>query len=1526
MSRRRLVALVAASVMLLIGILVAGAVLVVTRTDFGRDRVRAMVGGYLARALGPRGHLYLGHLGGGFFTGITIDSLELRDAEDSLFIATGPVRIDYDPRDLVDRRILLSRLELTRPNIYLRRHADHSWNYQRIFPPSGTPSRRTSELRFGDYIVADSVIIRDGTFTLTENWSPADSLRGARRDSAVRQALASPDHEIRRTAEGLKQTRRWTHLELRSPFVRIADPAVPGRLVQVGRMGVDETDPPFRVRNMRGVVRIAGDSVWLALTHFDLPGSTGRAAGKVWWGGDDPIRYDVRVAGDSVSLADVHWVYPTLPLAGGGSLDVHIHNERDLHVLDYALSDLDVRSTRSRLRGAMTFAVGGPVLAVKDVALEADPLDFDLLRTLAGGPFPVDWQGSFTGSVRGRGGPLNRFQLDASRITFRDRHVPGATSTFSAHGGLDILQPSRATFRGLDVTVDRLDLRTPEFLFPSFPRLHGIATGRARLDSIWTDLRFSGADVTLADGAAPPSRFTGSGRVTYGEAMRFDVDLQAAPLSLTAMAQSYPALRARGSYTGPLRLAGTTADMQLTGTLTGPGGTLSTTGRFDFAAPGYGATATGTVAGLDLRALLADSTYAVTHLNGSWRSDVHGDSLATLAGTLDLALDRSRADSVRIFPSVASLAFADGHMRVDSLRLETSAVTLTARGALGLTPISSDTLHYTLLVDTLGGLRPYLRPPRSTRGAKQLVSEGAVSGETPEDLTAALADSLGGRLTSEGTLVGNVDTLTAAGTLQGEELFSGGNLARTLSGRYLFRGLPHAAAGSAAVELDSLLAGGVRLAGVTASLQLHDPSSGTLALAARSDLVGSEWLGNVQLSFARRADALDVTVDSAAIRFGDHSWALERPAQVVSDSTGTTVDTLILHDGGGRTAMVQGRFPVHGPLAATLSMDSLPLADVGRLAQTEAPLDGVGTLTATLSGVREQPRLDFSGRFTDARYGDFHLPAFTIAGRYADRRLGTTLELYRESKPVTSATLSIPIDLALAAVPQRLLDDTLSGRILADSVDLGILQTISPQVRHAVGTASADIHIGGAWRHPTLTGRFLIHDGAMQLARLGTQWRNVDADILFQPDSIHITQLRAASGSQPGSLLSLSGSILVPNLRESRDFGFDLTMHATGFEALNRAPVASLVVSGNVTLTGSLSRPIMSGTVAVDRATFLISDISQKQVVNLNDPEFFNIVDTSLVTNQGLLESLPPALETALENLRVPSLELRVGDDVWLRSQEANIKLAGSVDLTKLGNQRLESGTLRVSRGTYRLPLGIVQRTFQVDSGFVTFYGDPNIPAELNVWASYTVRQANRENGQDVTIVAHLGGTLAQPRLELTSNERIPLSNTEILSYLLVGQPTFASGNDPASTDALRSAAAALLPSVGAVLERALTDQIRFIDYVQVQTGSTGSQDLFTNTGATNVLSGTRIGLGKQIGERTFITANAGLCQLTGAQAGTSFASSLGLTIEHQLDHLYSLQASVEPSSAALQCRPGLSSIGSRPSQYGFDLFREWSF
>src|SRR6476469_9252865 len=175
MSRRLRIAIASALVLLTLGLLVVLGFLSLTQTRFGQDRVRSLVESMVKGKV--KGKIYIGRISGGFFNGATIDSLEIRDDEDSLFVATGPIRVTYDVRDLFDRRILLSHASVERPRVVIRQHENGDWNWRRIFP-AGVQKQMRNERGFGDFIVLDSADVTDADVRLTLPWHPADWLRG----------------------------------------------------------------------------------------------------------------------------------------------------------------------------------------------------------------------------------------------------------------------------------------------------------------------------------------------------------------------------------------------------------------------------------------------------------------------------------------------------------------------------------------------------------------------------------------------------------------------------------------------------------------------------------------------------------------------------------------------------------------------------------------------------------------------------------------------------------------------------------------------------------------------------------------------------------------------------------------------------------------------------------------------------------------------------------------------------------------------------------------------------------------------------------------------------------------------------------------------------------------------------------------------------------------------------------------------------------------------------------------------------
>ncbi len=1529
MTRRNFIALVSLCVLFALGVIVVGTGLVAAKTEWGQATVRTWIETRVASSM--KGTLHLGRISGNFLTGITIDSLELRDDEDSLFVATGRVTLRYDPRDIVDRRLYFRSVDLEHPVVVLRQHEGWQWNYRRMFRrgPSGP---KGPERGFGDFIILDSVHVRNGgSFRLTIPWHPDDSLRGARRDSAVRVNIARKDHEVRRTREGFAQTYRWNDVYAFLPHVRIVDPDTAGQSFLVDTLHMDETMPPFKWRNVAGAARILGDSAWFALRHWDLPASTGTADGKVVWGSDLPVRYAVRFVGDSVSLKDIAWVYPTLPTTGVGSMVLDIRNERNLRLLDYAITNLDVRSTKSRLRGQMTFETGGRVLTVHDVKLTADPVDFDLLRALNGKPFPADWQGTLTGTVTARGGPLTNFQVDDANLTFRDRHVDGAVSNIQGKGELNILYPALTAFHNFTATTTGFDLRTLAAIYPAFPRMTGVVSGNAVLDSSWLDVRVSNASLTHTDGPAEPTHATGGGRITYGPFMSYDMTLQAAPLSLTSLALSYPKLPLRGTFSGPIRVKGIAPDLDVEADLTGSAGHITYVGKADAdSLGGYGATGSGTFDALDAVALVGRTT-PPSHLSGRFDVDLVGDSLANLAGALALRLSGSDVDGLRVSSAETNLRFDRGILYVDSLRASGPAGLVQARGTLGLTRSpGGDSLALALDVDSLGGLRRYL-----ARAADAGVQSLA-------------ADSLAGSLSFRGVAHGWLDSLDVRGMLNGRNLFVRGDRVRTLAGTLALHSMDGKLSGTVEARADTAIVGGIRILSAHLATDVLDAGHARFGVGISAD-------GGAQVRTAGdwsvRSDTTTVRLDTLDLSMGSVRWALQRPSLFAMSPAGVTLDTLLFANALG--ARISGFVQASATEAASIRIraDSVPLADIGLFAQLPTALAGRLSLDLTVGGTREKPTMLLAAAANDLKYAGVSAERVTIDGAYDAERASMQANLLRGGRSILDATVSYPVALTLFSA--RSTGDSLRGRLHADSMDLALVEALSTKLRNTTGRLALDLTLSGQPDKPHLGGRATVRNGGIEIPTVGVRFAGIDAEVNVDAarDSLTVERLTLTSPASGGTA-SLTGSVVFRELKNPR---IDVRLDARNLRAVDKRGLARLDVSTGetgLTLAGTPVAATLSGAVNVDKGTIYIPELVRKQVVDLTPEDFAQFFDTTDVRNRSLMPQPPSAL---VEHLQLQGVSVRIGDEVWLRSREANIKLGGSLDVRRARDNRETTrsslaqstrgdsaryklalaGTLSADRGTFTLDLTAVQREFQVQSGRITFFGTPDFNPEIDVTALYSVKQTSRA---DIGVRARIFGNFyPQPALELSSSDAY-LSPSDLVSYLVTGRPSFATGRDE-NTAAGQIVFQFLSPTVGALASRVLRENLGgVVDQIQIQSGAVN--DPLGSAGnsqsqLTSLLTSTRLGGEKQISDRLFFSFSTGLCQLgtddPNQQGLNGFVSAIEGKLEYRFPLLapdrLSLRAGREPAASALRCNSDrVRGFVATPQQWGFSLFRSWAF
>ncbi len=541
--------------------------------------------------------------------------------------------------------------------------------------------------------------------------------------------------------------------------------------------------------------------------------------------------------------------------------------------------------------------------------------------------------------------------------------------------------------------------------------------------------------------------------------------------------------------------------------------------------------------------------------------------------------------------------------------------------------------------------------------------------------------------------------------------------------------------------------------------------------------------------------------------------------------------------------------------------------------------------------------------WSNGSLGEFRTPYVDATFSYETERLGAELHVWRAGQQILSVTAALPLDLALVPVPDRELPDTLSVQARADSVDLSVLEALTPLLREVRGVFSADVGIGGTWADPRLRGGVHIAGAAADIPTLNVRYENLIGDLALSGDTIAVRSLSAQSDK---GRVAVSGFVRLEQLLHP-----ELALHITAdhFKALDLRNEVMVTASGEVSLSGPIIGATLSGRATVTSGVLYFADLINKRIVDLT-----TLTDTSVA---GVIERqhLGPAFESVfLDSLRIHDLDLDMGSGVWLRSDEANIQLTGRVSLTKQGVAYLLSGTLNAPRGVYRLKVGPVTREFDVVRGTVTYFGTPDLDAGLDVEATHTVHPvptAMQRNPEDIAVVADITGTLSVPHVTLTAESQ-DLSQSDVISYLLFGTPSFQLSGDQGSIADQRALVQSAADVLSGELGSSLVSDLGIpLDYVEIRPGAPGT--------ANDPVTGVELAVGRQLGRNTFLVVNAGFCE--GRAIGVS--NTVGLSLQYRLSPEFRTEASFEP---VVTCTADpISEVPSTtvPYQVGFDLIWE---
>jgi len=1414
-------------------VLLLGLIAGLTQTQFFRDRLRAEALSRLNTLL--HASVYLGPLTGNLVTGFSIEGITVH-VDGKLFLSASRVDLQYNLIQIPGRTLSIRSLSLINPVVLLDRDRQGRWIFERMIRP-GPPDTASTNGRFDWFINVTSLQVFNGTIALV--------------DSA---ALFSPRHGTPDTA--LVEYHQITLSDVNLTLGGSIGSEEKQLLIQ--DLSFVSSTPDFRLEHLSADIRVSPEEAVVRemvirtnRSHLSLSCSLGETN---LLGGlsleeleEKPVAlllraYELDLDEFKMFLPEVSFLHGPVSLtlkAGGtfGMLDIDTLDIRlrmsDLHLAGNFVSLHEPGDLFMAVRISNSFIYPGDVLrllpefglpdlhslgsVLVNLEYAGSPVDFVTsldLRTEAG---RVASPG-FALAIGGPGGlryngDVVVHDLDLAILLENDAfvsrlnadiHIEGEGTGLEGLHSMVQIQIDSSEFRGLPIDNSRI-------------------VARAVDQGVSGVVRFNLGDME--------SLLTAEFNTGRSRAPRFVVDGNVASLNLAHLFHD-------PRYDSDLTMA-----MQVRGTgLTGDSLTLDA--FFDLSSSRYGTYAldSGKIHLLldhrdpQERMLEIESTVADISLRGTYDLEQMRDIVEFEAAHLGRAVSERYAAFAASAGPLGDREMLEAKLR----RLEEYDAPLDAAYEMAVKDLE--------VVAAVAGTRSF-------DGAAML--NGWIKGDHT-----GLA--LGGDLHVEEFFYGSADSGILI--LDGQSRFDVKNLRsesplEKMAADLTFR------AGSILINRTAFdsLSGSVSYAGGEATYSAAGVFDGDLQFGVE---------GAAQLT----EDSLGLGLSRLALAYREYGWAADPGVLISFLPTGARVEDVVL-----RRDMQVVRFDFSvaegGVLEGKLEMERLDLNDLEYLLSREEwrpvreAFSGSGSVSVAASGTLDHPVFDASFWADDLAFRG--IPAGRLEGRisYQDALIDLGVLL---ADPADSAEgivrLSIegtlPVDLALIDVQDRLPDRPLQMRIKAADFHMSTLDPLLATFNDVVGTLDCDVTLGGTLRKPAADGKIQVRD-CLFLFVPNNIYYSFAGDFRTEGDRIRVVEATVGNvrGDERGRRLGqmrFTGDFSMKDLRPGE---FDLWGTGDLLVVKQTTRTSELSVSGNLFVeiaepglhfTGSVAQSLVRGNLLIRNSSLVFPPTQAPSLERLAFSIPVTMVDDT-VTAEGSEEESAAARyfggaaarprdatddgtrTSFMDGLRYDlnietsggSTEIRMVFNP-ISGEELVATLNGKFSITEDGRKWF--GDLTVDRAYYNF-----LKRFDAE-GKIMFRGDLMNPA-LDIAARYrgtrVVRDSVAERTEDVIVTFTITGTRMEPKVEysMTIDEidyltySGPKSNdiqSDAIQFIVYGSfPLTAAERSDVPSEVQKTVGLSILTGATSMLTGTLSEFLRnqtgFINSVEFKYAARGS-------------------------------------------------------------------------------------------------------
>ena len=1506
-ERRRRRSRLVARALGLVSLALALALFQFTQTATGRNAAIALLQGALGNAVD--GQVRIGRvLGGNLVTRLILESFEIADRDGEVFLSMDSVSVEYDPLLLLRKQVRIRRLEAGFAEIRLVSDVEGRWNFERIF--AGGPDApsadgtQTEESEPPDSLaapIADSsatletrpqanplrlmltdVTVRDGRLEVRMPWT--EGLEGRERDAAFAEARQGGSiwYSEPTADDEVERVYRVAGLSGRFPELRIVDPPRPLEIRMQDVSGeLAMVSLPLAVETFTGNVAF-GDTIRIAIDRFESERSAVTGSGVMVPG--SPLGFAFDLEADPLAFEDLQWLPVPLPETGGGPMSISLSSRGETTIVD--VRDATVRSQTTRIDGAFRLAVEPtPRFEALDATLQ--PVDIAWLDDV------LDREPTIPGQIEGRlggSGRIDDLDIDAD-LTLRHPAGSGrAPSVLTASGGVALVEPYplrslQLTLRGFEpVWAGLLGLD------PGLPgRVGGIATLDRPDGGV---LGFSG-DVSYLSDAGDVSVLSGTGTVDFEGGSVVDVAIEAAPLSLAALRPWVPDLELVGEVSGPIQARGDLSNLFASADLATPRGHLSLEGLFvlDGDVPAYDATLEASDIALDQWIESAPTS----RLAVRGRATGAGLEPATLAATLDMEILPSEVDRASIANSRLRLTVQEGLATIDTLVLQADVGTISGRGQFGVDEDQTGRIEFEAVAADLSELNRWFAegiPGGQAADAGEIFADfaAAIAEPSPDETVEGML----GEAEARGVVEGRLDDFSVDAVVQARNVRFADWGADSLAATVRLGDPPTTEDLTARLVATDALVRGVELDSLEFDIDRRPGRPYAASVVARRDsTVEVAASGSLETGDG----SMSALVESLRVRLGKLESALVDPTRVVYSDSLVRVDDLHVTGPLGRVRADGGIGRV-GDGDLSVAFDGVRVDQLGFLWADRSAVGGTLSASATLAGTLAEPRFQGAIRVLDPAVSAHRYTSLDARFDYADRMLESALDLTRDGNRLLRVEASVAADLTFDDVDSRLLDDPVDVRFVADSLPLQLLELRVRGLEDIGGIATGEVSFVGEPGELRYGGSLRIRDGEAWVPDLGVRMVGVAGGAAFRGREATLDSLvlRSAAGGTAG----IRGTLDLSSLTDPE---FDLDLRANVLHAAARRDV-QLAIDGAGHLGGRYREPVLTGRFRLRDGDIRQDEVlRERQVLDLSDPQFYGLLDSTYVRERHLLDRFQNHF---MNNLRL-DVDLDLGPNLWLRSPTLDVELVADaldVQMNRASDELTIFGGVDLPRGTYRFDrIPPYQQALRITGGTIQFVGTDEFNPNLAISAEYR----NRTSDAPVLITVQIGGTLLDADLQISSSP--PMSDTDQLCFLAVGAPCAGSRDTQLGQ---RLAQEAVLGTLSSGLSSALVGSSG-LSYFNL---TTINSDVRTGglQGSENLWDTTAVEFGWYASESVFFTFRQPL--------GGGFPRA---TMEWRFNPAWSLEA--KASSRFDDRLFGFRHTAWVNEQtFGLFLFREWSY